>query len=150
MNEEILNLVTSLHGSREKQSVGVEDTHLVDTRANDMTSSECPLSHTCNASLCPLGQTPSEIGWHAPGEQVCYYLRMSGKAGAAERFADDPAFAECVERLPSIVAEYPSIGRAVAQASKSGFPSAHLLKRNTPAKAVSSRASLGGCPSQVV
>jgi len=87
-----------------------------------MTSKDCPRFNSCNASLCPLGPDASHTGYHAGGDPVCYYLRMSGKAGAAERFADDPAFAACLERLPAVVAVYPDIGRKVAEAAKSGFP----------------------------
>ena len=97
-----------------------------------MTSNDCPRFNSCNASLCPLGQDASHTGYHAGGDPVCYYLRMSGKAGAVERFADVPAFAACLERQPAVVAEYPSIGKAVAQAAKSGFPGEHL--RREPAE----------------
>ena len=114
--------------------------------SDNMTSNDCPRFNSCNACLCPLGQDASHTGYHSGGEPVCYYLRMSRKAGAAERFADDPAFAACLERLPGVVAAYPSIGKAVAQAAKSGFPGEHLRRermRDDPAP-------LGACPSQVV
>lgn len=114
-----------------------------------MTSKDCPRFNSCNASLCPLGPDASHTGYHAGGDPVCYYLRMSGKAGAAERFADDPAFAACLERLPAVVAEYPSIGKAVAQAAKSGFPSEHLRKK-PQLGANCDPAPLGGQVSQVV
>src|SRR5262245_33440456 len=74
----------------------------------------CPRWHKCEASVCPLA--PHQ-GAHLPGERVCYYLRMSGKAGAAERFADDPVFALCLEALPRVVADWPAIGRAVEAAA---------------------------------
>ena len=111
-----------------------------------MTSNDCPRFNSCNASLCPLGQDASHTGYHSGGEPVCYYLRMTGKAGAAGRFADDRAFAACLERLPALVAEYPSIGKAVAQAARSGFPGEHLRRvrmRDDPAP-------LGGCPLELV
>src|SRR5262245_45095518 len=135
---------------REGETIVVDDTLITPESAKNrrahLTGTECPRFHTCNASLCPLGEDPSHTGYHVRGEPVCYYLRMSGKAGAAERFADEPAFAACLDQLPAIARHYPSIGRAVSQAAKSGFPSAHLMKVNAPKKAVCRGAPLVGYP----
>ena len=114
-----------------------------------MTSSDCPRFHTCNAALCPLGNDPSHRGHHRGGEPVCYYLRMSGKVGAGERFANDPAFAACQNRLPEITETYPAISKAVAQASKSGFPGGHLTRKQ-PVGTRDSLVTLEGRPQQVV
>lgn len=111
-----------------------------------MTSNECPRFHTCNASLCPLGQDSSHTGHHAGGDKVCYYLRMSKKSGADERFADDPTFTACQENLSVVIERYPSIGKAVAQAARKGFPGANLVRRNTAEKAVSNPVPPVGCP----
>ena len=85
---------------------------------------QCPRFDTCNASHCPL----SLVGLHLQKETVCYYLLNFGKAGAAERFQDEPTFAACVLQLPQTVAKYPNIGRSVARASKSGFRGQNITK----------------------
>jgi hypothetical protein len=86
----------------------------------------CPRFQTCNAAVCPLEST---LAAHLPGDRVCYYLLASGKAGADERFQDDPVFADCRDRLPEVAYYYPEIRRAVDRAAKSGFRSAHLIGR---------------------
>lgn len=88
----------------------------------------CPRFDTCNASVCPLDdRLPKAV--HLAGEATCFYLRASGKAGAAERFRNDPTFAECVERLPAIVATHPDIGRSVERAAKTGFRKSNLRRK---------------------
>jgi len=92
-----------------------------------MNPCDCPKFHTCNASVCPLDPTPAA---HLPGEQVCPFLLASGKSGAAERFAEDTAFVECVRRLPVIAARHTTIGRAVEKASRTGLRGANLMVRS--------------------
>jgi hypothetical protein len=84
----------------------------------------CPRFHACNASHCPL----SGEGLHLQGEKICYYLLNSGKAGADERFRDDPIFTECVSKRPQTVAKYPDIGRRVETAAKTGFKGLNITK----------------------
>lgn len=74
---------------------------------------------------------------------------MSGKSGAAERFAEDPAFAVCRERLPEIAEQHPSISKSVAQAAKTGFPGDNLA-RKPPIGTRDSPVPRGGGPQQVV
>lgn len=93
-----------------------------------MRPDQCPRFQTCNAPVCPLDPVPTV---HLGGEPVCYYLLASGKAGAVERFADDPTFAECVARLPELAERHPDIGRKVQVAARTGFRGAHLMR--TPA-----------------
>jgi hypothetical protein len=85
---------------------------------------DCPRFYTCSAAICPLDPIPS---YHGSGDRVCYYLLNSGKAGAAERFADDPVFQIGLERLPAIAARHPAIASAVATAARTGFKGANLL-----------------------
>jgi hypothetical protein len=60
------------------------------------------------------------------GESVCYYLTCSGKAGAAERFADDAVFQACLALLQEIRDKHPAIGRRVDKSAISGFRGNHL------------------------
>jgi hypothetical protein len=92
-----------------------------------MCSDDCPRFDTCNAAICPADDRWPTAS-HRNGEPVCYYLRMSGKEGAAERFADDPVFQLCLERLPAVTAKYPRIGKAIEQAARSAFPGRHLMR----------------------
>lgn len=92
------------------------------------TPQDCPRWHSCNAALCPLD--PHWRGTHLSGEQVCKLLLDSGKAGSAERYADDPVFAAAVAKLPEIAQRYPDIGKKVAIAAKSGFRSRHLMRKS--------------------
>jgi hypothetical protein len=85
---------------------------------------DCPRFDSCNAAVCPLEPVPSV---HLKGEQVCYYLRNHVKAGAAERFKDDPVFAAVVEQAPIVLKRYPDIARRVAEAAKSSWKGANLL-----------------------
>ena len=87
----------------------------------------CPRFHTCNASHCPL----SGEGLHLPGEKICYYLLNSGKAGAVERFRDDPVFAECVSKLPQTAAKFSEIDRSVGRAAKTGFQGQNITRTPT-------------------
>ena len=86
---------------------------------------QCPRFHSCSAAICPLAST---LAAHLPGEPVCFYLRASGKQGAAERFRDDPVFAACLARLPVITAKSPDIRRRVELAARSGFKGGHLVR----------------------
>jgi hypothetical protein len=61
---------------------------------------------------------------------VCLYLRASGKAGAAERFAGDPVFAARLSRLPEITERHPDIGRAVERASRTALQGGNLVQRS--------------------
>jgi hypothetical protein len=88
----------------------------------------CPRFHTCNAAVCPLEST---LAAHLPGDRVCYYLLASGKAGADERFQDDPVFADCRDRLPEVAYYYPEIRRAVDRAAQSGFRGGNLIDRGS-------------------
>ena len=89
---------------------------------------DCPRFHNCSAAICPLDTTPAV---HLPGEPVCFYLRASGKAGAAERFNDDPVFAACTARLRAVVGRYPDVRRRVEIAAESGFHRSNLPHRST-------------------
>jgi hypothetical protein len=71
---------------------------------------------------------------------VCYYLTESCKAGADERFADDPVFAECKRLLPEVSVKWPAIGRAVEVSA--GKPS--RKDRKPPQKAVAGVTGRGG------
>jgi hypothetical protein len=84
---------------------------------NPRSAERCHRFLTCNASHCPL----SGEGLHLHGESICYYLRVSGKAEAAEKFQGDPIFSESVDKLPGIVAKYSDIGKRVDQCSKTPF-----------------------------
>lgn len=88
----------------------------------------CPRFHNCSAAVCPLDLT---LAAHLPGEPVCFYLRASGKQGAAERFRDDPVFAACLARLPLITGRSADIRRRVELAAGSGFKGAHLVRSGT-------------------
>lgn len=88
----------------------------------------CPRFHSCSAAICPLDAT---LAAHLPGEPVCFYLRASGKEGAAERFRDDPVFAACLARLPVITGRSPDIRRRVKLAAGSGFKGGHLVRSTT-------------------
>jgi hypothetical protein len=80
----------------------------------------CSRFDDCSASLCPL-QPEGRRGVHLPGEMVCLHLINSRKAGAFERFADDPSYAQAVERLPEIETANRDIARQVRRAGKYGF-----------------------------
>lgn len=86
----------------------------------------CPKYHTCCAAVCPLDATKAV---HLPGEKVCYYLNASGKAGADERFENDPVFAACIAKLPIVCARHPDIRRRVERAAETGFRKNNLRHR---------------------
>src|SRR5262245_32337958 len=94
----------------------------------------CPRWHRCGASVCPLA--PHQ-GVHLQGEKVCFYALASGKAGAAERFAEDATFALVVRALPEVKRRWPDIARRVEAASRSGFQGAHLIRARPARNAVS-------------
>ena len=93
-----------------------------------MDPTDCPIFATCNAAVCPL-----DPAWrkavHLPGEPVCRYLLASGKAGAADHYRDDPAFAACREHLAGVCDRHPDIARQVRRAAGSGFRGQHLRGR---------------------
>jgi hypothetical protein len=95
------------------------------------TPEDCLKFHTCGAPVCPL-----DPDWrhtvHRWGEPACYYLRNSVKAGADERFADDPVYQVCKVQLPLVCERFPDIGRKVAEATRSGFQGNHLRRENRP------------------
>jgi hypothetical protein len=95
----------------------------------DVSPATCSRFNCCNASICPLDPRWREAA-HLPGEKCCYYLLASQKPDAAERFADDPVFAQVLEEAPAVCAKHPRIGRTVAEASKSGFQGDHLRRQN--------------------
>jgi hypothetical protein len=112
-----------------------------------MAPEQCERWDRCPAAICPLA--PSE-GVHLWKEPVCFYALASGKAGAQERFADDPVFHAVVEALPEVTRRWPDIGNRVAIAARSGFRGAHLIRRREPdsdALALGSAASDGPNPS---
>jgi hypothetical protein len=88
----------------------------------------CPRFSSCNAPICPLDPSWRKAV-HLPGEPTCYYLRAAAKAGAAERFKDDATFEACAAPSAEVCRRFPSIGRALEQAAKSGFQGDHLRKR---------------------
>ncbi len=81
----------------------------------------CPRYQTCNASVCLLDPIPTV---HLSGEPVCFYLRSSGKEGAAERFKEDPIFAAVLQAAPAVLERHPAIARVVTRAAETGFRSA--------------------------
>ena len=85
-----------------------------------MNPEDCPKFHKCNAPACPLDPKRHKAV-HLTGEPVCPYLLATGKPGAAERFADDPVYAVCLDRVEEIVNRHPDIARKVAVAARSGF-----------------------------
>ena len=89
---------------------------------------DCPRFDSCNAALCPLQPDWRQVQ-HLPGEQVCFYARESGKVGAAERHAADPAFAAVIAVLPQVMAKHPDIGRRVEVAAKTGSKGANLRRK---------------------
>ena len=96
-----------------------------------MNPTDCPIFETCNAAVCPL-----DPAWrkavHLPGEPVCRYLLAGGKAGAADHYRDDPAFAAVSPRVGEVSAEHPDIAKKVARAARSGLPGQHLRRRALP------------------
>lgn len=87
---------------------------------------DCPRFEKCNASICPLQDWSKN--YHRGSETVCKYSLDSGKAGAAERYQDDPVFHHCVSQLPAISERYPTIANQVEKASKTGFRGGHLMR----------------------
>jgi hypothetical protein len=87
---------------------------------------DCAKFQTCNASICPIDPLwPGAV--HPEGEMVCFYLRASGKEGAAERFKDAPVFQACLEQLPAVAARHPDIRRRVERAAHSPVQGTHRL-----------------------
>jgi hypothetical protein len=96
---------------------------------------DCKKFHTCNASICPLDPSwPGAV--HLPGEQVCQYLLATGKTGADGYYDGDPAYRECLVRLPLVAARHPEIARRVEAAARSGFRGQHLRRPKPVAGAV--------------
>ena len=93
-----------------------------------MDPTACPIFQTCEAALCPLDPSRHQAA-HLPGEPVCRYLLASGKAGAADYYRDDPAFAACREHGAEVCARHPDIARQVRRAAGSGFRGQHLRGR---------------------
>jgi hypothetical protein len=89
---------------------------------------DCPNFQTCNASICPIDPEWRRAA-HLPGEKVCHYLLSSGKPGAAEHFAHDPVFAECLVQLEPIRARHRDVAKRIDKAARSGFKSDNLRKR---------------------
>ena len=93
-----------------------------------MDPTTCPIFQTCAAALCPL-----DLSWHQAahlkGEPVCRYLLATGKAGAADYYGDDPAFAAAREHLAEVCDRHPDIARQVRRAAGSGFRGQHLRGR---------------------
>lgn len=87
---------------------------------------DCPRFNDCNAAVCPL-----DPSWrrtvHLSGEKVCYYLLVSGKAGATERFADDAIFQRCQELAPEVGRRFRQIEKAIEKAARTGFKGANLM-----------------------
>lgn len=90
-----------------------------------MLPSDCDKFQSCNASLCPLDPHWRRTA-HLSAEKVCSYLLASGKAGAAQRFADDRVFLACLDVLPEVTAKHPDIRRGVEKAARSGFKADNL------------------------
>jgi hypothetical protein len=86
---------------------------------------DCPRFLTCCAALCPLEPAWREVQ-HLPGEKVCKYLLDSGKAGAAERYADDPTFAAVMEQREAVCRKHRAIEYEVERAARSGFRKSNL------------------------
>lgn len=90
-----------------------------------MTHEDCPRFQTCNAAICPL-----DPAWrkavHLPGEKVCYYLLNIVKAGADERFEENPVAQAVSEKAADVHAAHPDIAKRVARAAKTGFKDANL------------------------
>ena len=93
-----------------------------------MDQTACPIFQTCAAAICPLDPSRHRAA-HLPGEPVCRYLLASGKAGAADYYGDDPAFAVCREHGAEVCARHPDIARQVRRAAGSGFRGRHLRGR---------------------
>lgn len=90
-----------------------------------LTPTDCPRFSRCSAPICPLDPLRGRAV-HLPGEPVCGYLLATGKVGAGEKYAADPVYATCAERLPEIATRWPDIGRRVARSARSGFLGANL------------------------
>ena len=94
--------------------------------ASNVKPRDCPKFETCNAAICPLAPL-WRSAVHLPGEKVCPYLLATGKQGSEERYADDPIFAACRERLPEVAAKHPDIATKVERAAKSRFKGDNLI-----------------------
>jgi hypothetical protein len=108
-----------------------------------MKPQDCPNFQTCNSSICPKGpEWPGAA--HLPGEKVCPYLLSSGKAGAAEHFANDPVFAECLAVLGPIRARHRDVARRIDKAARSGIKVGRFRKKEAPGQALAENSSPGG------
>lgn len=85
-----------------------------------MTPRDCPRYERCSVPICPLDPDWPTAA-HLPGEPVCPYLLASGKAGAAEHYADSPVYTAALIPLPLITARFPAIARAVTRAARYGL-----------------------------
>jgi hypothetical protein len=94
-----------------------------------MKPEDCARFNTCSAPVCPLDPVWRRAV-HRNGEPVCYYLRNTGKARAAERFADDPVYHVVLPMVAEVAERFPIIRGAVERAARSGFLGAHLIDRN--------------------
>jgi hypothetical protein len=98
----------------------------------DGAATSCPRFYSCGAAICPL-----DPNWrkavHLNGEPVCYYALQSGKVGATERYAGEPAFAAVSDVLPEVLGRHPDIRQRVNRAARHGFPGANAanIVRNT-------------------
>ena len=88
---------------------------------------------TCNAAICPLDPYWPAAA-HLPGEKVCHYLLATGKAGADERYADDPVFGVVKAVAEAIIAKWSNIRMKVQEASRYGLKKPPS-RRPRPAKA---------------
>jgi hypothetical protein len=71
---------------------------------------------------------------HLPGERVCLYLVASGKAGAADYYREEPAFAAVLERAAEVLARHSHIRRVVAQAAGKEIRGRNLARGRTTAQ----------------
>jgi hypothetical protein len=84
---------------------------------------DCPRFDHCNAPICPLDPAWPRAA-HLKDEPTCHYLLASGKAGAAEKYQDDPVFRQVLVELPLVTERHPDIGRQVKRAARYGFAGA--------------------------
>ena len=100
-----------------------------------MLPEQCPKFKTCSAPICPLDERWPEAA-HLRGEAICWYLLASGKAGAAEPYAGDPTFAECLLQLDAVCAAHPDIRKKVTKAARCGFRLSNFKGRRPVAVSV--------------
>src|SRR5947208_1292474 len=109
-----------------------------------MSPCNCPRFLTCNASVCPLDPR-WRLAVHLDGEPVCHYLRNAGKAGAAERFADDRVFHACLTLLAEVPRRHPATDvRPLWTRGPCRLPPRHVPKSKALAMAVIADHAFGG------